>query len=78
MVGAGAPAWWLGRLQGLEEPREPCGAVLLARPSACLCADGAGRGILDIALVRAESIIEKMRAHYRFWPGSACLGRRLG
>lgn len=35
-------------------------------------------GILDIMLVRTESIIEKMRVHYRFWPQSACLGRRLG
>lgn len=75
---SGAPVQQLGGLRGLGELREPCRATLLARPSACLCAHGAGREILDIALVRAESIIEKMRVHYRFWPWSACLGRRLG
>lgn len=75
---AGASARRPGGLRGPGELREPCGATLLARPSARRCARGAGRGILDIALVRAESIIEKMRVHYRFWPWSACLGRRLG
>ena len=77
-AGAGAPAQQLGGLWGLRELWEPCRATLLARPSARLCTRRAGRGILDITLVRAESIIEKMRVHYRFWPWSACLGRRLG
>lgn len=66
------------RQRRLLQRWEPWGAGLLARPSARLCARGAGRGILDIVLVRAESIIEKMRVHYRFWTWSACLGRRLG
>lgn len=74
---AGAPTWQLGGLWGPGELQEPCRTWLLARPSARLCTCGVGRGILDITLVGAESIIEKMRVHYRFWPWSACLGKRL-
>lgn len=69
-------SWAGGRVS--SSSREPWGAGLLARPSVQRCARGAGRGILDIVLVGAESIIEKMRVHYRFWPWNACLGRRLG